>query len=172
MKINNYCKERGGFTLIELLVVVLIIGILAAVALPQYQKAVTKARFAEAMSNLKTLAQASEACQLSKGEKCSWDELDLVIGTTPEDCFFSWNDKCAVSSTKHFHYLSPDYMEGVAYDNVVAGALYADEDVCICLDRSGDFFIKQDDCSQTPQTTMDYSRLLNLADGGITCTCC
>ena len=74
---------KSGFTLIELLVVVLIIGILASVALPQYNKVVEKSRATQALTMLKTVYDAAKAYQLANGEwPTSFDELAVDIPWT------------------------------------------------------------------------------------------
>ena len=80
-----------GFTLIELLVVVLIIGILAAVALPQYQKAVYKSKAAGALAMLRAVAQAQEVYYVEHGEYANdISELDVDV---PADLIYKASEQ-------------------------------------------------------------------------------
>ncbi len=137
MKIRN----KKGFTLIELLVVVLIIGILAAVALPQYQKAVWKAQAVEILNIINTTQKALQAYVLEHGneEKHFFrsggfgntdhlSDLDIEIPLTDKLKQMSW-DIYVDSDYWNISYY-PSYMD-LSYDiNIPQG-------ICVGWDEQG-----------------------------------
>jgi len=75
-----------GFTLVELLVVVLIIGVLSAIALPQYTASIERARATEALTMMNDIRYAAERYRFQHDEwprNNTWTDLDVNIPTIP-----------------------------------------------------------------------------------------
>ena len=87
MKKVNEQRCKKGFTLIEMLVVVLIIGILAGIALPQYQMAVTKAKVASILPLMRRWHDAIMEYKLQHDDYAFEDASALGVNW-PTD----WND--------------------------------------------------------------------------------
>src|SRR5512139_4080808 len=74
---RQIARVQRGFTLIELMIVVAIIGILAAIAIPQYQDYVTRSRWSDNYASLATLKVAVADCLQNQGGS----------NTDPADCW-------------------------------------------------------------------------------------
>ena len=124
-------KKKKGFTLIEMLVVVLIIGILAGIALPQYQMAVTKAKVASILPLMRRFKDALQEYKLQHGDYEVYDEDTLGVNW-PSD----WRSLDGSELCGNFSECKNDYWSDCMYNEGGTGQVY-----CAHYTNDGQFII-------------------------------
>ncbi len=103
-------RERKGFTLIELMVVILIVGILAAVAIPLMRGRIDSAKWSEGKAMMGTIGTALRAYGAEKGDAGTWPPSMIELGFVAGD----------LNGT---YFVDADFVWAAAYSSLVTPSL-------------------------------------------------
>ncbi|MBD3267525.1 prepilin-type N-terminal cleavage/methylation domain-containing protein [bacterium] len=135
--------RKSGFTLIELLIVVAIIGILAAIAVPNFMNAQVRAKISRAVSDMRNIAQAIEMYRLDENGYPTWNKA-RVPGS---------GDNAHPNSIRYYRLTTPiSYMSGIPNDPFVSYANTSD------FEKWGKAY---DYVNENPRWTWDHMFRLN-----------
>ena len=170
---NKDGKKKKGFTLIELVIAVLIIGVIAAIAVPMYFKAVEKSRASESINLLGTIAKAEQRHKLQSQEYTDQvEDLDITLKNYTDDTAasgsnfdteffdFTLGTQNAQSARKE-----GDYTISINYDTNEITCDPSDNSICIAFGLNGSGNASSSNTEDVQEETVDPWRETSCVNG-------